>query len=174
MPESEYPLDNTPIHPESYAVTERLLSALGFTVEDIRRDAPRNQELQQALRQVNISYWAEHLGIGEPTLQDIVEALLRPGRDPRDELPPPVLRTDVLTIDDIVEGMVLTGTVRNVVDFGAFVDIGVQHDGLVHISELSRDYVRHPLDVVTVGDIVQVRVLSIDKDRGRIGLSMIL
>ena len=107
-----------------------------------------------------------------PTLTDIFEALLRPGRDPRDDLPAPVLRRDVLSLEDLKEGMVLTGTVRNVVDFGAFVDIGVKHDGLVHVSQMADHYVRNPYEVVSVGDVVQVKVVKIDRDRGRIGLSM--
>jgi uncharacterized protein len=116
---------------------------------------------------------AELLGIGEPTLRDIVEALVRPGRDPRSDLPPIILRRDVLTIDDLREGMALKGTVRNVVDFGAFVDIGVKQDGLVHVSKMARKYVRNPHEVVSVGDVVDVTVISIDHQRGRIGLSMV-
>lgn len=168
--ESANPLDNTPIHPESYGVAERLLQDLGFGLEDVA--GPRRQELQAALRALDVAAWAQRLGVGEPTLADIVEALQRPGRDPREDLPPPILRTDVLTLEDLKPGMVLSGTVRNVVDFGAFVDIGVQQDGLVHISELSDQYIRHPLDAVSVGDIVQVRVLAVDPERGRISLSM--
>lgn len=170
VPESANPLDNTPIHPESYGVAERLLQDLGFGLEDVA--GPRRQELQAALRALDVAAWAQRLGVGEPTLADIVEALQRPGRDPREDLPPPILRTDVLTLEDLKPGMVLSGTVRNVVDFGAFVDIGVQQDGLVHISELSDQYIRHPLDAVSVGDIVQVRVLAVDPERGRISLSM--
>ena len=115
---------------------------------------------------------AGKLNVGLPTLKDIVEALMKPGRDPREDLPPVLLRQDVLTLDDLREGMVLTGTVRNVVDFGAFVDIGVEQDGLVHISQISDRFIKHPLEVLAVGDIVQVAVLSIDKERGRIGLTM--
>ncbi len=187
VPGSPNPLDNTPIHPESYPIAQRLLAELGFSVDDVDDAAgPRRQQLREALslleaRMVGsaagsstqaIAEWATRLDVGAPTLQDIVEALERPGRDPRDEMPQPVLRTDVLTMDDVHPGMVLEGTVRNVVDFGAFVDIGVQQDGLVHISELSDTYVRHPLDAVSVGDVVGVRVVSIDKERGRIALSM--
>ncbi|HNY68745.1 MAG TPA: Tex family protein [Bacillota bacterium] len=183
VPDGANPLDNTPIHPESYLITERLLTELGFSVDDVGRGAGsrRQHELREALDSLKIdggnesqvlSGWAARLGVGVPTLQDIVEALERPGRDPRDEMPQPVLRTDVLTMDDLHPGMTLEGTVRNVVDFGAFVDIGVQQDGLVHISELSDTFVRHPLDAVSVGDIVCVRVLSVDKERGRVALSM--
>ena len=181
VPGGSNPLDNTPIHPESYSIAERLLSELGFSVDDVISTASQHYELREALSPLRtdaangpqaLSDWAARLGVGVPTLQDIVEALERPGRDPRDEMPQPVLRTDVLTMDDLHPGMVLEGAVRNVVDFGAFVDIGVQQDGLVHISELSDAFVRHPLDAVNVGDIVCVRVLSVDKDRGRIALSM--
>jgi uncharacterized protein len=181
VPGGANPLDNTPIHPESYPITQSLLSELGFSVDDVANVAPRHHELREALSLLKTGAggesrplldWAARLGVGVPTLQDIVEALKRPGRDPRDEMPQPVLRTDVLTMDDLHPGMTLDGTVRNVVDFGAFVDIGVQQDGLVHVSELSDAFVRHPLDAVSVGDIVRVRVLSVDRDRGRIALSM--
>ena len=169
IPGGSNPFDNTPIHPESYEAASALLAGLGFTPDDL---TSRRAELKRALQKLDIAAWAERLGLGEPTLTDIVAALQQPGRDPRDELPPPVLRTDVLSLDDLHPGLVLQGTVRNVVDFGAFVDIGVQQDGLVHISELSDRYVRHPLDIVSVGDIVQVTVLSVDHDRQRIALSM--
>ncbi len=182
VPDGANPLDNTPIHPESYPIAQRLLAELGFSIDDVGRGVgSRHHELREALSSLKTSAgneppafpgWAARLGVGVPTLQDIVEALERPGRDPRDEMPQPVLRTDVLTMDDLRPGMTLEGTVRNVVDFGAFVDIGVQQDGLVHISELSDAFVRHPLDAVSVGDIVRVRVLSVDRDRGRIALSM--
>ena len=121
---------------------------------------------------LDIEKTAQELDAGVPTLKDIIEALLRPGRDPREDLPKPVFRTDVLSIEDLKSGMELKGVVRNVVDFGAFVDIGIENDGLVHISELSDEYVRNPLDVVAVGDVVTVRVLSVDVQRGRISLSM--
>lgn len=170
VPDAENPLDSTPIHPESYGVAERLLDELGFSVDDLI--GPKRQRLDEALRSLDVAARAGRLGVGQPTLADIIEALQRPGRDPREDLPPPILRTDVLTLDDLRPGMVLNGTVRNVVDFGAFVDIGVHDDGLVHISELSDEYVRHPLDAVSVGDIVRVRVLSVDKERNRISLSM--
>ncbi|HET7559853.1 MAG TPA: Tex family protein [Limnochordia bacterium] len=181
IPGAANPLDNTPIHPESYPVTKRLLTELGFTVADVGGGATESaaapagdkpKRLRQALSTLDKAAWANRLGVGEPTLVDIVEALLRPGRDPRDELPPPVLRTDVVELDDLKPGMILTGTVRNVVDFGAFVDIGVHQDGLVHISELAERRVRHPLDVLSVGDIVRVRVLAVEPERQRIALSL--
>ncbi|TYO95974.1 Tex family protein [Desulfallas thermosapovorans] len=160
-------LDATPIHPESYPLTARLLNILGLKMTDVGRPVLRSK-----LAGLDVEAVADRLGAGVPTLRDIVESLLRPGRDPRDELPPPVFRFDVLSIEDLRAGMVLMGTVRNVVDFGAFVDIGVKNDGLVHISELAEGYVRHPLDVVSVGDVVTVRVLEVDAGRHRIALSM--
>ncbi|WP_018130946.1 Tex family protein [Effusibacillus pohliae] len=171
IPNGGYPLDNTPIHPESYAAAESLLEKLGFTVEAVN-DPEQREPLMRALQGVDVTAVAAALGIGVPTLRDIIEALQKPGRDPREELPPPVFRTDVLKLEDLAEGMILKGTVRNVVDFGAFVDIGLKNDGLVHISELSDRFVRHPMDVVAVGDIVEVRVKSIDRNKGRVGLSM--
>jgi uncharacterized protein len=167
IPEGEDPLDNTAIHPESYPVVERLsqwLEARGKKVD------PRS--LSKLRQQTALQRAAQALQVGVPTLSDIVVALLRPGRDPRDELPPPILRQDVLKMEDLSEGMVLQGTVRNVVPFGAFVDIGVKHDGLVHISQMADRYVRDPLEIVSTGDIVQVRVLNVDLERGRIGLTM--
>jgi protein Tex len=171
VPNGEIPFDNTPIHPESYANAEKLLHMLGFEMYDITGE--KQQELQQQLQALqDLDTLAEQLQIGVPTLQDIIEALLKPGRDPREELPPPVFRTDVLKMEDLQPGMILKGTVRNVVDFGAFVDIGVKQDGLVHISELSDQYVKRPMDVVAVGDIVDVRVLAVDLKKGRVSLSM--
>jgi uncharacterized protein len=160
-------LDATPIHPESYPLTAQLLDFLGVDTAAVGRP-----ELRSKLARLNVDAVAAQLGAGVPTLRDIVESLLRPGRDPREELPPPVFRVDVLSIEDLQPGMILKGTVRNVVDFGAFVDIGVKNDGLVHISELAEGYVRHPLDVVSVGDVVSVRVLEVDVARQRIALSM--
>ena len=163
----ENPLDTTPIHPESYELTYQLLELVGASLDEIGTPSLRSK-----LTQLDIERTAEELGAGVPTLKDIIEALLRPGRDPREDLPKPVFMTDVLSIEDIKSGMELKGVVRNVVDFGAFVDIGVENDGLVHISELSHDYVKNPLDVVSVGDVVTVRVLSVDIQKGRISLSM--
>jgi uncharacterized protein len=162
------PLDNTFIHPESYPVVERLFEYL--EVRGDERDLPaRIETLRQ---QEDLSDLADLLDVGVPTLEDILEALAKPGRDPRDELPKPLLRQDVLSMEDLREGMILTGTVRNVVDFGAFVDIGVKQDGLVHISQLADRYVKNPFEVVSVGDVVKVKVMSVDVERGRIGLSM--
>ncbi len=167
--ESGNPLDNTPVHPESYGVTKELLSILGFTLQDAG-----TSKLRDELENVDLEEIAAATGAGIPTLRDIIDSLKKPGRDPREDLPAPVLRTDVLKLEDLREGMVLQGTVRNVVDFGAFVDIGVKVDGLVHISELSDRYVKHPMDVVSVGDVVKVKVLSVDTDRQRVSLSMLV
>jgi uncharacterized protein len=168
IPDGENPLDRTPIHPESYPVVERLLAALDSQPEEIGTES-----LNQKLRQVDVEAMAERLECGVPTLRDIISALLRPGRDPRDELPAPIFRSDVLKPEDLKPGMQLKGTVRNVVDFGVFVDIGLKNDGLVHISKMSERYVRHPMDLVSVGDIVDVWVLKVDLERERVGLSMI-
>jgi uncharacterized protein len=168
VPESANPLDNTAIHPESYPVVRRLLDLAGT-----RLGARDMMGRVQAVRQeLGLKGLAELLEVGEPTLLDILDGLARPGRDPRDDLPPPLLRQDVLKMEDLREGMRLKGTVRNVVDFGAFVDIGVKQDGLVHVSKMADHYVRNPLDVVSVGDVVDVTVISVDPERGRIGLSM--
>lgn len=161
IPEGDNPLDNTAIHPESYPVVEKLAAPFA-SLAAIPLDKMRQES----------RHLAQMLGVGEPTLADILDALAKPGRDPRDDLPPVQLRADVLSMDDLREGMTLTGTVRNVVAFGAFVDIGVKQDGLVHISEMADRYVRDPHEIVSVGDVVEVRVLSIDAARGRIGLSM--
>ncbi|WLR51064.1 Tex family protein [Bacillus tianshenii] len=166
--EGEQPLDRTPIHPESYKETEQLLHKLGCTVNELG-----TEKLKEQLSQIDIAGTAEQLEIGKLTLQDIVDALSRPGRDPRDDVPKPLLRTDILTLEDLSKGMELEGTVRNVVDFGAFVDIGVKQDGLVHISKLSRRFVKHPLDVVSVGQIVKVWVDDVDKNKGRVALTML-
>jgi len=173
IPDGDEPLDNTFIHPESYQAAYALLKRMGLTGREAdlpRRVAEGWEELQE--RGETTRSLAEALGVGVPTLEDMLANLLKPGRDPREDLPAPILRTDVLSMEDLREGMVLKGTVRNVVDFGAFVDIGVKQDGLVHISEMADHYVRDPLEVVSVGDVVDVRVLSVDMDRGRIGLSM--
>ncbi len=169
--DGEEPLDATAVHPESYEIARNLLKKLGFAPEDIR-DKDRLALLKLKLQEVNIDKTAVELEVGKPTLKDIVEALAKPGRDPREDLPKPIFRNDVLTMEDLKPGMMLTGTVRNVIDFGAFVDIGVKQDGLVHISELSDKYVKNPNDVVAVGDIVEVRVKEVDLVRKRIALSM--
>jgi uncharacterized protein len=168
IPSGDHPLDNTFIHPESYPVVERLFEYLDIRGDE--RDLP--PRIERLGRQEDLHDLAALLEVGEPTLADILESLAKPGRDPRDELPPPLLRQDVLKMEDLKEGMTLKGTVRNVVDFGAFVDIGVKHDGLVHVSQMAERYVRNPFEVVSVGDVVTVKVISIDIERGRIGLSM--
>lgn len=162
------PLDRTGIHPESYPEVIKLLNNLGFKTNDLG-----TQALMDSLSRLNVSETAEELGMGELTLQDIIDALVRPERDPRDDLPKPLLKKDVLQLEDLTTGMELQGTVRNVVDFGAFVDIGVKQDGLVHISKLSRQFVKHPLDIVSVGDVVTVWVDSVDKNKGRVALTML-
>ncbi|WZL82221.1 Tex family protein [Vallitaleaceae bacterium 9-2] len=162
------PLDNTGVHPESYAATEKFMKLL---------DLDLHYEVKEMLTKVgsiqHVGEVAEKIGVGEPTLQDIILELKKPGRDPRDEMPKPILRSDVLEMDDLKIGMRLSGTVRNVIDFGAFVDIGVHQDGLVHISKLSKKYIKHPLEVVAIGDIVEVEVISVDVAKKRIGLSMV-
>ena len=166
--DGDEPLDRTSIHPENYPVVRRLLEKLGFSTTDIG-----SEKLIQRLNEVNVNGMAVELEVGQLTLKDIFDALKRPERDPRDDLPKPLLRKDVLKMEDLKPGMELQGTVRNVVDFGAFVDIGVKQDGLVHISKMSNQYVKHPLDVVSVGDIVTVWVNDVDVNKGRISLSML-
>ncbi|GIO51863.1 RNA-binding transcriptional accessory protein [Paenibacillus cineris] len=165
--EGDNPLDRTPIHPESYKVVDRLFRELGVGMEKLG-----TPELSELLGRQDVEKLAEVLEVGLPTLRDILESLQRPGRDPREELPLPIFRTDVLKIEDLTPGMELQGTVRNVIDFGAFVDIGIKSDGLVHISQLSSGYVKHPMDVVSVGDNVTVWVLNVDLKKGRVGLTM--
>jgi protein Tex len=162
------PLDRTGIHPESYGEVKQLLDSLGFKTKDLGTPG-----LKEALAKINIDQTADELGIGKLTLRDIIDALVRPERDPRDELPAPLLKKDVLKLEDLKNGMELQGTVRNVVDFGAFVDIGVKQDGLVHISKLSNRFVKHPLDIVSVGDVVTVWVDSVDHKKGRVALTML-
>lgn len=173
VPAGANPLDNTFIHPESYAACALLIERLPEGPPEERLAARAARLHTQLKGQPPLAHrLAGEVGVGVPTLLDIVENLARPGVDPREALPKPILRSDVLSLDDLREGMTLKGTVRNVVDFGAFVDIGLKHDGLVHVSQLGGRFVRHPLDVVSVGDVVQVRVLSVDRERGRIALSM--
>ena len=169
--DGDNPLEVTAVHPESYEATEKLLETIGFDKKDLK-DKEKLEELRKKLKTINVEEMAKQLGIGEMTLSDIVEELSKPGRDPREDMPKPILRSDVLKLEDLKEGMVLTGTVRNVIDFGAFVDIGVKHDGLVHISEMSDKFIKNPSDLVSVGDIVKVKVIKIDKDRQKVGLSM--
>lgn len=169
--DGDNPLEVTAVHPESYEATEKLLETMGFDKKDLK-DKEKLEELRKKLKTINVEEMAKQLEIGEMTLSDIVEELSKPGRDPREDMPKPILRNDVLKLEDLKEGMVLTGTVRNVIDFGAFVDIGVKHDGLVHISEMSDKFIKNPSDLVSVGDIVKVKVIKIDKDRQKVGLSM--
>lgn len=161
-------LDNTSVHPESYDAAKMLLSECGF--KDISRDGLKN--LDEAVNKHGLKSLAQKLDIGVPTLKDIIKELQKPGRDPRDDIEQPLLRSDVMSIEDLKPGMIMTGTVRNVIDFGAFVDIGVHQDGLVHISQLSENYVKHPTDVVSIGDIVQVKIIDVDTKKNRISLSM--
>jgi uncharacterized protein len=171
IPDAADPLDNTAVHPESYPAARALIARFGAAAAKLPDVAARARQ-SIASGETTLAGLAAELGVGEPTLADILDALARPGRDPRDDAPPPILRSDVLKLEDLQPGMWLKGTVRNVVDFGAFVDIGVKQDGLVHVSELADRFVRNPLDVVQVGDVVDVRVLTVDAARGRIGLSM--
>ncbi len=171
IPDGKNPLENTAVHPESYDSTEKLLNLLGFKVADLKNKESLNS-LREKLKSVNVAELAEKLEIGEMTLSDIISELSKPGRDPREDMPKPILRSDVLKLEDLTEGLVLTGTVRNVIDFGAFIDIGVKYDGLVHISEMSNSYIKSPSEVVSVGDIVKVKVIKIDRERKKVGLSM--
>ena len=171
IPDGKNPLEITAVHPESYEKAEQLLENIGYTKEDLRNQEKLN-DIKVKLNSINLKEVSEKLDIGEMTLKDIVDELSKPGRDPRDEMPKPILRSDVLKFEDLREGMILNGTVRNVIDFGAFVDIGVKHDGLVHISELSEKFVKNPSDVVSIGDIVKVKVIGIDEKRQKVNLSM--
>ena len=171
IPDGKNPLENTAVHPESYETAENLLQTIGYKVEDLK-DKEKIAEFRKKLSCLNLEKTSKELNIGEMTLKDIIEELSKPGRDPREDMPKPILRQDVLKFEDLKEGMILTGTVRNVIDFGAFVDIGVKHDGLVHISELSEKFVKNPSDIVAVGDIVKVKVIGIDSERQKVQLSM--
>ena len=169
--DGDNPLEITAVHPESYEATEKLLNIIGFSKNDLK-DKTQVDKIREKLKSIDIKNTAKELEIGEMTLTDIIEELSKPGRDPRDEMPKPVLRQDVLKFEDLKEGMILTGTVRNVIDFGAFVDIGVKYDGLVHISEMSEKYIKNPSDLVSVGDIVKVKVIGLDNNRHKVALSM--
>ncbi len=169
--DGDNPLEITAVHPESYEATEKLLKEIGAKPEDLK-DKEKLEKLINQLKHVDIAKMAKELEIGEMTLTDIIAELSKPGRDPREDMPKPILRSDVLKLEDLKEGMVLTGTVRNVIDFGAFVDIGVKHDGLVHISEMSDKFIKNPSEIVSVGDIVKVKVIKIDTERQKVGLSM--
>ena len=171
VPESKLALDNTAVHPESYAAAEKLLSECGYSLSDIENRSLEG--LEAKVKALGIDSLAEKCGVGAPTLRDIVSELLKPGRDPRDELPPPIMRSgEVMEIKDLKPGMIMVGTVRNVIDFGAFVDIGVHRDGLVHISEICNKFIRHPSEMLSVGDVVKVMVLEADAKKGRINLSI--
>lgn len=168
IPESDMVLDHTGVHPESYQAAEKLLQACGYTLQDVA-----NKQVTELAKKIpSPEKMAETLGIGIPTLQDIIHELEKPGRDPREDAPAPILRSDVLSMEDLQEGMVLMGTVRNVIDFGVFVDIGVHQDGLVHISQICNRFIKHPLEAVKLGDTVKVKVLSVDIDKKRIALTM--
>ena len=165
------PLDATSVHPESYEAATAILKKTGFTPEDITSGNIKGLSLIIG----DYKKLSDELGVGEFTLKDIVKELEKPGRDPRDEMPKPILKSDVLSMEDLKPGMLLTGTVRNVIDFGAFVDIGVHQDGLVHVSQMSdKKFVKHPMEIVSVGDIVRVKVLNVDIAKKRIQLSMII
>lgn len=169
IPGGKNPLDNTSVHPESYDAAMALAEKEGFRLEEI---SSKKAEFMEKLKQENLNSLAEQLGIGVPTLRDIADSVARPGRDPRDELPKPTLRSDLLSIENLSVGMVLTGTVRNVIDFGAFVDIGVHQDGLVHVSQISNQYIKHPMEVLHVGDVVKVKIIDLDVAKKRISLSI--
>ncbi len=170
VPESRDPLDNTGVHPESYSTAKELLKLAGYSTAEIK--SAKFGDLSERVKKLGTSQLAEKLSVGLPTLNDIIRELSKPGRDPRDEMPKPMLRSDVLDINDLKEGMELTGTVRNVIDFGAFVDIGVHQDGLVHISQICDRFLKHPSEALKVGDIVKVKILSVDVKKGRISLTM--
>ena len=165
------PLEVTGVHPESYDAAEKLLDKIGYKAKDIT-NKEKLEEIKTALSNVDVSKTAEELDVGTLTLKDIIEEISKPGRDPREDMPKPILRSDVLKFEDLQEGMTLTGTVRNVIDFGAFVDVGVKHDGLVHISEMADKFVKNPSEVVSVGDIVKVKVIGIDREKQKVSLSM--
>ena len=165
------PLEVTAVHPESYDVAEKLLTNLGYSVDSLT-EKNSLEKLREELSKVDVIKMSDELGVGGLTLKDIIDELSKPGRDPREDLPKPILRSDVLKFDDLQEGMELTGTVRNVIDFGAFVDVGVKHDGLVHISEMADRYIKNPSEVVSVGDIVKVKVIGIDREKQKVSLSM--
>ena len=164
------PLDNTGVHPESYDICKNMLDILGYSLSDIENK--NIADIDSKVNAIGMKELSDKLQVGEVTLKDIISEIKKPGRDPREEGIKPILRTDVLKIEDITEGMILKGTVRNVVDFGAFVDIGIKNDGLVHKSEMSKDYVKDPMTVVTVGDIVDVKVIGVDMNKKRVSLSM--
>ncbi len=170
VPESKNILDNTMVHPESYEITKKLIESLDYSLDNL--DSEGLKKLNSKLSNIDVNKKAESLGVGALTLEDIIKELKKPGRDAREDMPKPIFKSDVLKIDDLKEGTILNGTVRNVTAFGAFVDIGIKSDGLVHISEMSDKFVRDPMEEVSVGDIVKVKVIGIDKERGKVKLSM--
>lgn len=165
------PLEVTSVHPESYEISEKLLTKFGYSVENLL-DKEKLEQIKNSFQKIDLEKTAQELEVGSLTLKDIIDELSKPGRDPREDLPKPILRSDVLKFEDLQQGMELTGTVRNVIDFGAFVDIGVKYDGLVHISEMSERYIKNPSEVVSVGDIVKVKVIGIDQEKHKVSLSM--
>ena len=175
IPEGKNPLEITGVHPESYSIAERILKEENFEINDLL-NKEKMQEIKNKLSEINneknIKILATKFNVGEPTIKDIISELIKPGRDPREDMPKPILRSDVLKFEDLRDGMILTGTVRNVTDFGAFVDVGVKHDGLVHISEMSDKFIKNPSEVVSVGDIIKVQVIGIDKEKQKVKLSM--
>lgn len=175
IPEGKNPLEITGVHPESYSIAERILKEENFEINDLL-NKEKMQEIKNKLSEINneknIKILATKFNVGEPTIKDIISELIKPGRDPREDMPKPILRSDVLKFEDLRDGMILTGTVRNVTDFGAFVDVGVKHDGLVHISEMSDRFIKNPSEVVSVGDIIKVQVIGIDKEKQKVKLSM--
>jgi uncharacterized protein len=173
IPDSEMFFDSTAVHPESYDAAERFLTIVEMKPQEVRGNSRLLREKIKALKKT-LSDFAQECGVGLPTLEDIIAAIEKPDRDPRDEMPKPIFRQDILKMEDLKEGMILKGTVRNVVDFGAFVDIGVKQDGLVHLSQMSYKYIKSPLEVTAVGDVIDVRILKVEPEKGRIGLSMLL
>ena len=171
LAQSDYPLDNTPVHPESYPLTEQILAKFGFDIKDLKTKE-KLVALKEVIQTANIEALAEELTAGIPTIRDILEALTKPGRDPREDLPAPLTRKNIVKLSDIVVGTVLKGTVHNVTDFGVFVDIGIKTNGLIHRSELSHKYFKHPLDIVSVGDVIDVMIINVEPERNRIGLSL--
>ena len=168
--DAKNPLDNTGVHPESYDICKNMLELLGYSLKDIENK--NIEDIDSKINEIGLKELSEKLGVGQVTLKDIIDEIKKPGRDPREDGIKPILRTDVLKIEDIQEGMILKGTIRNVVDFGAFVDIGIKNDGLVHKSEMSKNFVKDPMTIVTVGDIVDVKVIGVDMNKQRVALSM--
>jgi len=173
IPDAENFFDMTAVHPESYEAAQGLLTELELDSATVRGSGELIEKRMRE-KKMTVQQMAESCGVGALTMEDIIDSLAKPNRDPRDELPKPIFRRDVLKMEDLKEGMILTGTVRNVVDFGAFVDIGIKNDGLVHKSKLAKKYVKNPIDVVSVGQNVKVKVISVDPERGRISLSMVI